>query len=174
MRAASRRIIIVGLVLTALVAGGAATAQEQAAMADSKDGESGRGLYVSTVIDIIDQPDGTQLMRTRDTGFVTSENSDSPIHLANSTCTGSFVVSVDRESRTGAGSCDIIDKDGDVMLISWRGTREGGEWNIDGGTGKWETTQGGGQWKAGRLWSDGKYSNTWTGSWRSSSTAWRR
>ena len=151
------------LVLTtaaALVCLGAADRAE----AQQKITGGGHGVFVPQASESYELPNGQTVERTKSTAFLIAEDPKSPFHLTNWNCAGTVVTLADDMGGSGSGYCDGVDSDGDVWWISWSGV-DGGPWSFLGGTGKFEGVDGGGTWKAAQEWPDGKFMNSWEGTW---------
>ena len=153
------RYLGIGVVLIALAM--AATT----ALAGEVSGQ-GKNMFVPEVQETFELADGTTASRIVWAGFMSTEDPDSPLHLASMTCSGVAVTRDDSPVRS-AGSCDAIDADGDVAFYWWRHDEQsGGKWGFLGGTGKWTGVEGGGTYEPAFQWSDGRMGNLWKGTWK--------
>jgi hypothetical protein len=69
-----------------------------------------------------------------------------PLNGASGDCSGACLVDA-AGSATCMGSCTWVDRESDIVFITWVG-QEAGSWKLDGGTGKWKNSSAQGTWKA--------------------------
>lgn len=98
-------------------------------------------------------------------GVVIADDANSPLHLSSQDCYGSTVVDGTGEPKGGAGSCDGVDRDGDVWWIWWRNAPDSRTWGFIGGTGKWQGVTGGGTTGVLAAMPDGRTTISWLGKW---------
>jgi hypothetical protein len=91
--------------------------------------------------------DGSVVSRDHLKGTIKDDDSASVLNGASHDCMGSILYAPGGEAIVeGHGSCDAIDKDGDVWWLTWT-TETSGEstWTMIGGTGKYEGLTGSGK-----------------------------
>jgi hypothetical protein len=88
--------------------------------------------------------DGRTIMRIHQKGIIRATDPASPYNLSQQDCFGTIVVAKGGSSFQGAGSCDAIDKDGDIWWLWWSDSASGSPWGVIRGTGKYEGMTGGG------------------------------
>ena len=156
------KTVAVGVILASVVlmaAGHGVSAQEVKA--------SGVNMFVPKVAESFPLADGTTANRMTFTGFIRTDDPANPLGLASMTCSGTSIVRKDQTEVRSAGTCDSVDKDGDVAFYWWRhDEKTGGHWGFLGGTGKWTNVEGGGTYEPAYQWKDGRVGDTWKGSWR--------
>ena len=127
--------------------------------------DSGQNMFVPKIIESFQLADGTTANRMLMKGFMTSDDPASPLALASMTCSGVTIVDKEGTQLSGGGTCDSVDKDGDVAILWWKSKESAGKWGYLGGTGKWEGVEGGGTYEAVYTWADGRFGNNWKGTW---------
>lgn len=124
---------------------------------------NGVSLYLPIESDSFELPDGRTVERSVNTGFsVDLTGQEQP---GNEICSGTRVSEADGEGFFESGHCVGIDIDGDMWWLWFRNTEAGGEYHFTGGTGKFKGITGGGKSEVTFEWADGKYFDTWKGSW---------
>jgi hypothetical protein len=88
--------------------------------------------------------DGRTIMRFHQKGIIRASDANSPFNLSPQDCVGTIVTDKDGKSFQGAGSCDAVDKDGDIWWLWWSDGAEGSPWGVIRGTGKYEGMTGSG------------------------------
>ena len=136
------------------------------AQAGQKVTGSGQGFYVPKSAATYKLADGRSVQQAADGGYLTSAQPDNPLNMNSQDCDGTNVVSTDGKTGTGSGYCVNFDKDGDAAWMWWRGDLDGGTWGWIEGTGKFKGVDGGGTWKTKQRAPDGKFINTWEGTWQ--------
>ncbi len=128
---------------------------------------SGMNMFAPKVNESFELADGTTANRMSWSGFMMADDPASPLRLASMTCSGFAVLRKDQVPVRSAGTCDSVDRDGDVAFYWWRHDEKGGgRWGFLGGTGKWATVEGGGTYEPAYQWKDGRSGNNWKGTWR--------
>jgi hypothetical protein len=157
----SKRTVVTVVSVLAVLALGVSIASAQEVKA------SGVNMFVPKVNESFMLADGTTANRMTFTGFISADDPANPLHLASMTCSGTAIVRKDGTEVRSAGTCDSVDKDGDVAFYWWRhDEKNGGHWGFLGGTGKWTSVEGGGTYEPAYQWKDGRTGDTWKGSWR--------
>jgi hypothetical protein len=155
-----KTVVTVGVVL-AVLAVGASTASAQEITA------SGVNMFVPKVNESFMLADGTTANRMTLTGFISADDPANPLRLASMSCSGTAIVRKDQTEARSAGTCDSVDRDGDVAFYWWRhDEKNGGHWGFLGGTGKWANVEGGGTYEPAYQWKDGRTGDNWKGSWK--------
>jgi len=126
---------------------------------------SGHNMFVPKVLQEIELPDGIMANRILFKGFMNDDTAGSPLGLASMQCSGTTIASKDGSPISGGGTCDSIDKDGDLAFYWWHSEGTKGKWGFLGGTGKWKGVEGGGTYEQTHIWLDGKMGNNWQGTW---------
>ena len=126
---------------------------------------SGQNMFAPKIVESFQLPNGMMANRTLLKGFMTSDDPASPLALASMTCSGVTIVDKEGSQLSGAGTCDSVDKDGDVAFYWWRSKESSGKWGFLGGTGKWDGVEGGGTYESAYAWADGRFGNNWKGTW---------
>jgi hypothetical protein len=153
-------VVAVGLVLAGLAVG-APTASAQEIQG------AGVNVFEVKINESFDLADGTAANRMSFNGFIKADNPTNPLGLSSMTCTGTVIMRKDQTEVRSAGTCDSVDKDGDVAFYWWRNDeKSGGRWGFLGGTGKWTNVEGGGTYQQAFQWRDGRSGNTWKGTWK--------
>ena len=134
------------------------------ASADEMSG-SGTNMFSPKVLQEIELPDGTVASRLIFKGFMTDDTAGSPLSLASMHCSGTTIAGKDGSPISSGGTCDSVDKDGDMAFYWWRSEGMHGKWGFLGGTGKWKGVDGGGTYEQTHMWIDGKMGNDWKGTW---------
>ena len=137
----------------------AALVLSPAAFADSGKGQA---FYEPTVRESVELADGRVLSRVSVSGFVIGSTMDNPFHMVNQHCSGTEITTAGEAMPTSFGSCEGMDRDGDIFFISYSGPT----WQILGGTGKFDGLTGGGTTAITHAWPDGKYVIDWEGTWK--------
>ena len=153
-------VVTLGVLLVALAIGPSTlTAQEVKA--------SGMNMFAPKISESFQLADGTTANRMSWSGFMTADDPANPLRLASMTCSGVAVLRADQTEVRSAGTCDSVDRDGDVAFYWWRhDEKAGGRWGFLGGSGKWANVEGGGTYEPTYQWKDGRMGNNWKGSWR--------
>ncbi len=153
-------VVASGIVLVGLAFGvSTSSAQEFRA--------SGMNMFAPKINESFELADGTTANRMSLNGFIMADDPANPLRLASMTCTGTSIVRKDQTEVRSAGTCDSVDKDGDVAFYWWRhDEKSGGRWGFLGGTGKWSNVEGGGSYEQAYQWKDGRTGDTWKGSWK--------
>lgn len=125
---------------------------------------TGGNVLIPEVVSSVDLPDGTMLVRVMSSGFSWSENEEAVGGNGSMDCAGSNIMNAEGDQLDGAGTCEIMDTDGDLWWIWWTGGG-GGDWGFVNGTGKYSGITGGGSWKSETEYPDGRGMNSWVGSW---------
>lgn len=133
-----------------------------AAFADEGKGQS---LYAPTVLSTVELANGTTISRVSSSGFVISRDEDSPFHMVNQECTGTYVVAAGESEPEAYGYCEGLDRDGDMYFLSWYNSADSNTWQLLGGTGKFDGISGGGTTSSAFTWADGKFVINWDASW---------
>jgi hypothetical protein len=107
--------------------------------------------------------DGRTVMRIHQKGIIRASDPTSPFNLSPQDCFGTLVVAKEGSAFEGAGSCDAIDKDGDIWWLWWSDSKAGSPWSVIRGTGKYEGMTGGGTTVTDVQLPDGRSSITVTG-----------
>lgn len=155
-----KMVVVVGIALVVLAVG-APTSSAQDVKA------SGMNMFVPKFNESFVLADGTTANRMSFNGFIMADDPANPLRLASMTCSGTAVVRKDQTEVRSAGTCDSVDRDGDVAFYWWRhDEKAGGHWGFLGGTGKWANVEGGGTYEPAYQWKDGRSGNTWKGSWK--------
>jgi hypothetical protein len=91
--------------------------------------------------------DGSVVSRDHFRGTIKDSDSTSPLNGASHDCFGSILYAPDGEQIIeGHGTCDAIDKDGDVWWLTWKSDAPGeSRWTMIGGTGKYKGLSGSGK-----------------------------
>ena len=127
---------------------------------------SGHNMFVPKILESFPLADGTMANRMLMKGFMTTNDPSSPLALASMTCSGVTIVDKGGTQLSGGGTCDSVDKDGDVALYWWSSKGSKGKWGFLGGTGKWDGVEGGGTYEGSSyVWADGRFGNNWQGTW---------
>jgi len=85
-----------------------------------------------------------------------------PLNGASGDCDGACVVDASNVAMC-MGSCTEVDRDGDIVFLTWDGQTEGG-WKLAGGSGKWKGSSGQGTWKTSVAAAPGNFARiTWEG-----------
>jgi hypothetical protein len=106
---------------------------------------SGSATYVITQSTATELAGGSTLTHFLQEGVIRTDDRASPFNLNLHNCAGSLITSADGATFTAMGSCDGIDKDGDVWWIAFvNADRNGGHWEVLGGTGKFAGMTGSG------------------------------
>ncbi|HEX2798664.1 MAG TPA: hypothetical protein VHQ44_03235 [Thermoanaerobaculia bacterium] len=128
---------------------------------------SGTNMFVPKVVETFSLADGSTVSRMFFPGFITADDPSNPLRLASMTCSGTAIATKDGKPIRSAGSCDSVDKQGDVAFYWWRADdKNGGRWGFMGGTGKWANVEGGGTYEPTYEWKDGRQGNNWKGTWK--------
>jgi hypothetical protein len=136
------------------------------AQAGQKVTGSGQGFYVPKTTTTYKLADGRSVQQASSAGTLTAAQPDNALNMNSQDCDGTTVLSADGKTGTGSGYCVNFDKDGDAAWMWWRGDLTGGTWGFVDGTGKFKGVDGGGTWKTARQWPDGKFVNSWEGTWQ--------
>lgn len=126
---------------------------------------SGTVTYLTKVISKSKLADGNSLNNMFMKGMVIASDENVPVHLSRQDCTGATIVAPTGEQLEGAGSCNGLDRDGDIWWIWWRNTSESRLWGFLGGTGKYQGVEGGGTTEVLSAAPDGRVAVTWQGKW---------
>ena len=110
--------------------------------------------------------DGRSVQQTTDAGYLTTTQPDNPLNMNTQNCSGTMIVGTDGKTGSGGGYCVSFDADGDTAWMWWRGDLNGGTWGFTEGTGKFKGVEGSGTWKTKQRWADGKFVDTWEGTWQ--------
>ena len=88
---------------------------------------------------------GTVIQQAINVGTIVSQNAKSPFHLSKQTCSGTNILNAQGQPLEAAGSCDVIDAEGDICWMTYHNKPNGENvWEIVGGTGKYQNMSGGG------------------------------
>jgi hypothetical protein len=136
------------------------------AQAGKKVTASGSGFYIRKGKDSFKLPGDRRVEQEGSEGYLTTTQSDNPLNLASQNCTGTTITSKDGKTGTGSGYCVLFDAAGDAAWTWFRGDLDAGSWGFIDGTGKFKGIEGGGTWKTTQRSPDGKYINSWDGSWQ--------
>jgi hypothetical protein len=123
----------------------------------------GTTTFVATPLGSSPLADGRSIGWAHLKGVILAENT--PFHLANQDCTGATIVDDKGTQLEGGGSCDGVDRDGDVWWIWWHNTPESRTWGLIDGTGKFEGIRGGGTSEVLAATVDGRLTISWEGTW---------
>ena len=93
---------------------------------------SGQNMFVPEIVESFQLPNGIMANRTLLKGFMTSDDPASPLALASMTCSGITIVDKEGVQLSGGGTCDSVDKDGDVALYWWRSKAVAGKLTFPG------------------------------------------
>lgn len=127
---------------------------------------SGHAFRVPKASETYKLADGRSVQRESDVGYLTTAQPDNPLNMNTQDCSGTTVVSTDGKTASGSGYCVSFDADGDTAWMWWRGDLDGGTWGFTDGTGKFKGVEGGGTWKTKQRSPDGKFIDTWEGTWQ--------
>jgi hypothetical protein len=127
---------------------------------------SGHSFYVPKSSETYKLSDGRSVQQAAEAGYTTTAQPDNPLNMNTENCSGTTITSADGKTGTGSGYCVSFDPSGDAAWIWWRGDLDGGTWGFIDGTGKFKGVDGGGTWKTARQWPDGKFVNSWEGTWQ--------
>ncbi len=156
-----KKTVVAACIVLAVLAVGAPTSSAQEIKG------SGVNVFVPKINESFMLADGTTANRMTFTGFIRADDPANPLGLSSMSCAGTAIMRKDQTEVRSAGSCDSVDKDGDVALYWWRhDEKSGGHWGFLGGTGKWTNAEGGGTYEPAYQWKDGRTGNTWQGSWK--------
>ncbi|MFI5166968.1 MAG: hypothetical protein ACHQQS_10135 [Thermoanaerobaculales bacterium] len=157
----SKQTVAAASLVLAVMVVGASTSSAQEVKA------SGINAFVPKVNESFGLADGTTANRISLVGFIMADDPSNPLRLASMTCSGTSIARKDQTEVRSAGTCDTVDKDGDVAFYWWRiDEKAGGHWGFLGGTGKWTNVEGGGTYQPTYQWKDGRTGDTWKGSWK--------
>lgn len=128
---------------------------------------SGNGTvtYAITPLGQAKLSDNLTLTRFHMKGVVVAEDASTPIHLSTQDCVGAGIRDSLGTEIEAAGSCDGVDKDGDVWWIWWKSSPSERTWGFMGGTGKYDSAKGGGTTSSILETADGRSTITWEGAW---------
>ena len=129
---------------------------------------SGSNVFLAPkVVETFTLADGSIVNRVQQSGFLMADDPANPLRLASMTCAGTVVAAKDGKPIRSAGTCDTVDKQGDVAFYWWRSDeKNGGRWGFLGGTGKWVNVEGGGTYEPTPGFKDGRQGDTWKGTWK--------
>jgi len=127
---------------------------------------SGQAFRVPKSSETYKLSDGRSVQQTSEAGYLTAAQSDNPLNMNSQDCSGTVIVSTDGKTSTGGGYCVGFDPSGDTAWIWWHGGFDGGTWGFMDGTGKFKGVDGGGTWKTKQRLPDGKFIDTWEGTWQ--------
>jgi hypothetical protein len=128
---------------------------------------SGYGFYVRKSRDTYKLGDDGRVNQESDTGYLTAAQPDNPLNMNSQNCSGTTITDADGKTGTGSGYCVSFDSDGDAAWTWFKGELDSGTWGFIDGTGKFKGVEGGGTWKTKQRSPDGKFINTWEGTWQS-------
>ena len=147
--------VVLLMVCCVLMLGGAAGAETYEL--------SGASTWNPESVSTMTLPDGRILTRQTLRGTAIADDPNTPLSMASQDCMFTTVTAADGKSFNTGGSCDGVDKDGDVYWAVGTASEEGGTWRYIGGTGKFEGLEGGGTYQLALEWPDGKVMATWDG-----------
>jgi hypothetical protein len=112
-------------------------------------------------------PNGHVMQHIQASGINMAENGDSPLNGCSITCEGVNIADADGDDQAGAGSCHLVNANGDVALAWWKRTSDaGGVWGLMGGTGVFEGITGKGTYASRAPLPNGSWINEWDISWK--------
>jgi hypothetical protein len=123
----------------------------------------GHSTWTPESVSTITLEDGRTVTRQILKGTAINDDPNTPLSRASQDCMFTNVTAADGKSFRSGGSCDGIDKDGDVYWAYAKADENGGKWWYLGGTGKFEGLEGGGTYQLALQWPDGKVMATWDG-----------
>ena len=123
----------------------------------------GHSTWAPESVSTITLEDGRTVTRQILKGTAINDDPNTPLSWASQDCMFTTVTAADGKSFSSGGSCDGIDKDGDVYWAYGKADENGGKWWYLGGTGKFEGLEGGGTYQLALQWPDGKVLATWDG-----------
>lgn len=135
-----------------------------APLAQASEG-GGTVTYVQTWSEVTKLPGGSSLQHAHLKGVILMDKADGLFHLQTQDCSGSTAINADGKVVDSAGSCTAVDKDGDVWWLSYHNGSQGNTWTFIGGTGKYKDIKGGGTSVYLLQTADGRFVNSWKGSW---------
>ncbi len=110
---------------------------------------------------VVTKKDGSTVVMFGIKGFLIVNDQSNPWHGVLCDCNGIGAYAADGSMQTIGGTCMLVDADGDVQRLPWRGTSaRGGTWEAAGGTGKFANMTGSGTYVDGPL-ADGRIFNRW-------------
>ena len=127
---------------------------------------SGYGFYVRKGKDSFKLPGDRKVDQESSTGYLTANQADNPLNMNSQSCADTTITSKDGNTAVGSGYCVNFDPDGDAAWTWFRGGLDSGTWGFIDGTGKFKGIEGGGTWKTKQRSPDGKFINTWEGTWQ--------
>ena len=127
---------------------------------------SGHAFRVPKASETYKLSDGRSVQQESDAGYLMAAQPDNPLNMNTQNCSGTMIASADGKTGTGSGYCISFDSDGDAAWMWWRGDLDGGTWGFMDGTGKFKGVDGGGTWKTKQRSADGKFIDTWEGTWQ--------
>jgi hypothetical protein len=136
------------------------------AQAAQKVSGSGYGFYVRKSRDTYKLADERKVDQESNTGYLTTAQPDNPLNMNTQNCSGTTIADSDGKTGSGSGYCINFDADGDAAWMWFRGDLNAGTWGFIDGTGKFKGIDGGGTWKTKQRSPDGKFINTWEGTWQ--------
>jgi hypothetical protein len=96
--------------------------------------------------------------------LLTTADPKHPLNGASGDCDGACIVDASNAAMC-MGSCEFVDREGDLAFFTWDGGQESGSWRLASGSGKWKGASGQGTWKnAGAAVAGNFARNTWEGS----------
>jgi hypothetical protein len=137
------------IICIASIAGAIATPILSSAAAAAEFKGGGSVTYATATEEIIKLSETRNLNRFHLKGVIVADDPKIPIHLSTQDCMGSVLETAEGKPISSTGSCDAIDKDGDIWWLTWTGGADStSNWRVTGGGGKYQgmTGQGKSEW----------------------------
>ena len=124
---------------------------------------SGNVVYTLTPLSSDALPGGSLINQAILKGIVLADDPNHPLHLTAQDCSGGSIADDQGKMMEGAGSCTMVDRDGDVWWLWYHNRGDDRQWGAIAGTGKYDGVTGSGVTAELAATADGRLAISWQG-----------